>query len=134
MKQKVFVPQNIAKVMASQDRKALGIRTPAESAEHATLTLEREIHAQFGGWLYRHGFTDYYHSDPVRRATIKKGLPDFGVYRDSRILFVEFKVKPNKLSEDQERVFERMGSKGNVIIVCYSLEEATKATVTFFNL
>jgi hypothetical protein len=132
MKQKVFVPQNIAKAMAPADRKALGILTPAESAEAATLTLEREIHAQFGGWLYRHGFTDFYHSDPVRRATIKKGLPDFGVYRDSRILFIEFKVKPNGLSPDQESVFERMGANGNVIIVCYAFEEATQATLQFF--
>lgn len=132
MKDKRFVPSNIARVMAPEDRKALGIRTPEENAEHTNLELEREVHNQFSSWLYRHGFEDFYHSDPTRRSRIRVGLPDFGVYRDSRIIFIEFKVKPNGLSPDQEAVFERMGANGNVIIICYSYEEATKAVLEFF--
>ena len=120
--------------MTPEDRKANGIKTPEEEAAGHNLSLERTIHHQFGGWLYRHEFRDYYHSDPVRRPTIKAGLPDFGIYRDSRILFVEFKVKPNGLSPEQEIVFGRMGRQGNVILVCYSFEEAVKATAKFFNL
>ena len=131
---RVLVPANIAKLMSPEDRKANGILTPEEESAQHNLTLEREIHHQFGGWLYRHGFEDYYHSDPVKRPTIKAGLPDFGVYRDSRILFVEVKVKPNGLSPAQEEVFGRMGRAGNVILVCYSYEEAVRATSKFFNL
>ena len=120
--------------MDPADRKAHGILTPEEESAQANLTLEREIHHQFGGWLYRHDFYDYYHSDPVRRPTIKAGLPDFGIYRDSRILFVEIKVRPNGLSPAQEEVFQRMGAAGNVILVVYSYEEAARVTAKFFNL
>ena len=131
---RVLVPAHIARLMSPDDRKANGILTPEEEASAHNLTLEREIHHQFGGWLYRHGFEDYYHSDPVKRPTIKAGLPDFGVYRDSRIVFVEIKVKPNGLSPAQEEVFGRMGRAGNVILVCYSFEEAVRVTTKFFNL
>jgi hypothetical protein len=133
-KQRIFVPPNIARLMSLEDRKANGILTPEEASERHNLTLERDIHNQFGSWLYRQGFEDYYHSDPVRRPTIKAGLPDFGIYQDSRILFIEFKVPPNKLSPDQEAAFARMGRKGNVILICYSYEEAARATSKFFNL
>ena len=133
-KHRVLVPPNVARLMTPADRKRYGILTPEEQSAHNSLVLERELHNQFGGWLYRHEFCDYYHSDPVRRPTIKAGLPDFGIYRDSRILFLEFKVKPNGLSPDQEIVFGRMGRQGNVILVCYSFEEAVKATSKFFNL
>jgi hypothetical protein len=133
-KQRVFVPPNIARLMSPEDRKANGILTPEEESAQANLTLEREIHNQFGSWLYRHGFEDYYHSDPVRRPTIKAGLPDFGIYRDSRILFVEIKVRPNGLSPAQEEVFQRMGAAGNVILIVYSYEEAARVTAKFFNL
>src|ERR1700758_1284248 len=94
---RVLVPPHLARLMAPADRKANGIETPEEASERHTLTLEREIHSQFGAWLYRRGFEDFYHSDPVRRPTIKAGLPDFGVYRDSRILFIEIKVGKNDL-------------------------------------
>ena len=130
----VVIPPNVARLMSSEDRKRFGILTPEERKAEIDLTLEREIHSQFSGWLYRNGFEDYYHSDPVRRPTIKKGLPDFGIYRDSRIVFIEFKIHPNGLSEDQEIVFGRMGRQGNVILVCYTYEEGINATSKFFNL
>ena len=131
---RVLVPSHIARLMSPEDRKAHGILTPEEESAAANLTLEREIHHQYGGWLYRHDFYDYYHSDPVRRPTIKAGLPDFGVYRDSRILFLEIKVRPNGLSPIQEEVFQRIGRAGNIILICYSYAEATAATAKFFNL
>jgi hypothetical protein len=126
------VPEHIARLMSEEDRKKLGIMTADELAAQSTLILEREIHSQFSSWLYRNGFEDFYHSDPVRRPTIKAGLPDFGIYRNSRILFIEFKVRPNGLSPVQEETFARMGNRGNVILVCYTYEQAVKATETFF--
>jgi hypothetical protein len=131
---RVLVPSHIARLMSPEDRKANGIQTPEEESAAANLTLERDIHSQFGSWLYRHDFWDYYHSDPVRRPTIKAGLPDFGIYRDSRILFLEIKVKPNGLTASQEEVFARMGAAGNVILIVYSYEEACRVTAKFFNL
>jgi hypothetical protein len=131
---RVLVPSHIARLMSPDDRKANGIETPEEEAQRHNLTLERDIHSLFGSWLYRHGFEDYYHSDPVRRPTIKAGLPDFGVYRDSRIIFIEIKVGKNDLSESQEIVFQRMGDKGNVILICKSYEQCVSAVSKFFNL
>jgi hypothetical protein len=131
---RILVPAHIARLMSPEDRKANGIETPEEEAQRHNLTLEREIHNQFGSWLYRHGFEDYYHSDPVRRPTIKAGLPDFGVYRDSRIIFIEIKIGKNDLSESQEIVFQRMGEKGNVILICRSYEQCVSAVIQFFNL
>lgn len=129
-----LIPAHIARLMGEEDRKAYGLLTPEEQRDRACLILEREIHSQFSGWLKRNGFEDYYHSDPVKRATIKKGLPDYGIYRDSRILFIEFKVGKNGLTPDQEEVFGRMGRQGNVILVCYSYEEAVQTVQKFFSL
>jgi hypothetical protein len=118
--------------MTPEDRKTHGIFTAEEQAAQANLTVERDIHNQFSNWLYRHGYEDFYHSDPVRRPTIKAGLPDFGIYRESRILFIEFKVRPNGLSPVQEETFTRMSNRGNVVLVFYTYEQAVKATQTFF--
>ena len=131
---RILVPPHIARLMAPEDRKANGIETPEEEAQRHNLTLEREIHSLFGSWLYRHGFEDYYHSDPVRRPTIKSGLPDFGVYRDSRIIWIEFKVKPNGLTQSQEECFDRMGRQGNIIMIANSSLEAERIITKFFNL
>jgi hypothetical protein len=133
-KQRIFVPPNIVRLMSAEDRKAHGILTPEEESQRANLVVEREIHHQFSGWLYRHGFEDYYHSDPVRRPTIKAGLPDFGVYRDSRIIWIEFKVPPNGLTQSQEECFERMGRNGNIIMIANSSSEAERIITKFFNL
>lgn len=133
-KQRIFVPPNIARLMSPEDRKAHGILTPEEERIRANLTCEREIHDQFGKWLYKKEFEDYYHSDPVRRPTIKAGLPDFGVYRDSRIIWIEFKVYPNVLTQSQEECFERMGRHGNIIMVCHASPEAERIVAKFFNL
>jgi hypothetical protein len=133
-KQRVFVPRNIVNLMSPEDRKRLGVYTSEEERIRANLVCEREIHDQFGKWLYKKGFEDCYHSDPVRRPTIKAGLPDFGVYRDSRIIWIEFKVHPNKLTPVQEQCFERMGRNGNIIMVCHDSPEAERIVSKFFNL
>jgi hypothetical protein len=59
-KQRVFIPPHIARLMSPADRKANGILTPEEEKQKQSLALEREIHRQFGGWLYRHRFEDYF--------------------------------------------------------------------------
>lgn len=128
------LPPNIERLMDPRDRAQFGIRTPEERIIKAGLELERDLHNQFSGWLHRNGFDDFYHADPSRRATIAAGLPDYGIFRDSRILFLEFKVPPNGLNAEQEECFSRMGAAGNVVLVCHSYPEAVKAVSAFFNL
>lgn len=134
MKNSPYIAPNIARLMAPADRRKYGVQTPEEQAHTINLLLEREVHSHFSGWLNRHGFAMPYHSDPARRPTILAGLPDYGIHRDGRILFIEIKIHPNKLSETQESAFARMGTQGDVILVCYSLEEACRVTAQFFNL
>lgn len=134
MKDQRFIPPHFINWMSPEDRKKFGVHTGAENQAANDLKLEREIHSQFFSWLRRSGFKHFYHSDPVRRPTIMAGLPDFGVFRDSRIIFVEFKVKPNGLTETQEEVFPQMGASGNIILICYSYDEARRAVSKFFNL
>jgi hypothetical protein len=131
---KIPLPPNIERLMDPKDRAANDIKTPEERILKAGLELERDIHKQFDGWLRRNGFDDFYHADPSRRATIQAGLPDFGIPRDSRIIFIEFKVHPNGLNAEQEQTFTRMSAAGNVVLVCYSYEEAVKAVTSFFQL
>lgn len=134
MKDKTFIPPHFINLMSPEDRKKFGVHTNAEHQASNDLTTEREIHNQFCNWLYQKGFSVFYHSDPVRRPTISAGLPDFGVFRDSRILFLEIKVGNNGLSETQEAVFQQMGASGNVILVCHSYDEARRAVAAFFGL
>lgn len=128
------LPPNIERLIDPKDRQALGIKTPEERMIKAGLELERDLHSQFSGWLHRNGFDDFYHADPSRRATIAAGLPDFGIFRDSRILFIEFKIGKNSLNPEQEGAFTRMSAAGNVVLICHSYPEAVKAVSAFFNL
>lgn len=134
MKDKTFIPPHFINLMSPEDRKKFGVHTNAEHQASNDLTTEREIHNQFRSWLSLKGFPVFYHSDPVRRPTIAAGLPDFGVFRDSRIIFIEMKVGKNTLSGEQEAVFQRMGSDGNIILVCHSYDEARRAVAAFFGL
>jgi hypothetical protein len=128
------LPPHIERLIDPRDRQALGIKTPEERILKANLELERDLHSHFAGWLRRNGFYPFYHADPVRRSTIAVGLPDFGVFRDSRIVFIEFKVGKNKLSAEQEEVMTGMSTAGNVVLVCYSYQEAVNAVEQFFQL
>lgn len=126
----------ISKIADPVERKRHG-PTWAEAVERDTKEkgpLEQEIHNQFDNWLRRHGFRNAYHPSFVRPSTIKEGMPDYGVTRDSRIIYIEFKVKPNKLSPAQELRIHELRDDGNTVCVCYSYTEAAEAVSKFFNL
>jgi hypothetical protein len=131
-----LLPDRVLRLIDPADRKPMGKagRTSAECEEKNSQESERKIHNQFIGWLRRNGFEHFYHSNPVKRSTIEEGLPDFGIPAQGRILLGEFKVKPNKLSPVQERVFAELRKGGNEVRVWYSYEEAVEATKQFFNL
>lgn len=133
-KNHVYIPPNVARLMSPEDRRRYGLLTPEQQKGKIDLTLEREVHDQISSFLYRNNFRKFYHSDPVRRPTIAVGLPDFGIFRASRILFGEVKIKPNKLSPDQEIAFMEMGNDGNIVLLWYSFQEARESIIKFFNL
>lgn len=61
-------------------------------------------------------------------------MPDYGVFRDSKILFLEIKIGKRKLDPDQEQAFMEIGNDGNIILLCYGFEEARLAIIKFFGL
>jgi hypothetical protein len=131
-----LLPDRILRRIDPAERRALGKagRTIAECEEKNSFENERKLHNQFIGWLRRNGFGHFYHSNPVKRSTIEGGLPDFGIPAQGRILFGEFKVKPNGLSAVQARVFNEMRSAGNEVQVWHTYQEAVLATKEFFGL
>lgn len=94
---------------------------------------EFEMHSKYAGFCHDHRL-GFYHCDPTRPATIEPGTPDFGVYDESRIMFVEFKVPGNDLSPVQRKKVASMIERKNVVFVCRSLEQAKELTKKFFHL
>lgn len=116
--------ENIKCLMSPEDLKSFNLKRPLS---------ELEIHSKFVSWLRDHRL-GYYHADPTRAATIAPGTPDFGVYDESRIMFVEFKVGDNDLSPVQKRKIATLVDRKNVVFVCRSLEQAKELTKKFFHL
>jgi hypothetical protein len=124
-----------------RDRKPLGKAgmTQAEIRDKRCKILERRIHYQFSGFAKRNGFI-VWHSSPVKRSSIRTGLPDFLLWKDGRALGIEFKVPPNDLTTEQRTVFTEIGGVGCEVIVCTETDpgaayvQATRETAKFFNL
>jgi len=67
----------------------------------------------------------------LKREGLQPGFPDLGVFYPSGKypgLFIEFKAKNGKLTELQKGALARLEEQGYKCYVCYSLEEAIKAT------
>jgi VRR-NUC domain len=133
--------ENQLSKMDPSDRKPLGKRgmTAAEKRDKACKILERKIHDQFSGFAKRNGFI-VWHSSPVKRSSIRSGLPDFLLWKNNLGLGIEFKVPPNNLTTEQINVFREIEVTGCQVIVCIETEEgaayaqATRETIKFFNL
>jgi hypothetical protein len=130
---KRVVPENIAKRMSPEDREKYGVKTAAEIAAEAEIKLERDLHNKFISFLNRSEL-GYYHADTSRKSTITSGLPDFGVFRGSRIVFIEFKVGKNTLSEVQKKRIGIMLTDNNTVHVCHGYAEAIRLVKEFFGI
>ena len=127
-----FVPDNILRHMDPAERKKRGRAgmTQAEATRTETLRIERQDHADFANYLLLKGIW-FEHENPTRRSTSRRGWPDFRCfYFGHRFLEVEFKIRPNKLSREQEEVRAMLESFGFAYVVAYSLSEAIEATHT----
>ena len=91
---------------------------------------ENEMHQGYAAFLgrldipYRHDRTD-------KRTRTKLGEPDFLLTENGHCLFLELKVLGGKISPDQKKRHDYLRSKGNTVVVCYSLEECIEATLTW---
>lgn len=61
-----------------------------------------------------------------KRTLLKAGIPDYGLFyaiEPHTMLWIEFKVKPNRLTPKQEEVRDILISQGSKYVCCYSAEE-----------
>jgi hypothetical protein len=127
------IPDNLVRRMSEEDRKKYGVKTAEEVDAEVEIKLERNLHNKFINFLNRHSL-GYYHADMSRKSTIASGLPDFGVFRGSRIIFIEFKIGKNVLSEVQKNRIGIMLLDNNRVGVCYSYAEAIRLVKEFFGI
>lgn len=112
------------KINASE-RKALGkvAMTSTDAEEKRTYELEKDLHNDFIQWLNLNEFP-YERNRMDKRSTGTKGEPDFKVYKNNRVAFVEFKADDGRLSDDQKERIEQLEKGGNVVLVTRDLQTA----------
>jgi len=118
------------------DRKNLGKSgmLPSEAAQKQNYREENRMHEQYSGWLRRNGLL-YLHASPNKRSTLPVGWPDFTVFgAGAKTLFVEFKTKRGKLSDDQKAVMADLTRFGHVAGVLGCYETAVEFTKQEFGL
>jgi hypothetical protein len=128
-----ILPERVLSKMDPLDRKKLGKagRTRTEAQERNSLLRERDDHAHFINFCCLKGI-GYDHSHPGKRATNKVGTPDFALYYPvRRTLFIEFKIRPNKLTREQEEIKREREAAGFKYVVAYSLSEAIEAAQNY---
>lgn len=65
----------------------------------------------------------------LKARGLKRGIADFHFMRPNKkhgSLYIEFKVKPNKLTPDQKRFFELAEQCNHKCVCVYSVDEAIK--------
>jgi hypothetical protein len=128
-----MAPEDRQVVAAAVGHPNAGLTTQEAGAKH-DLELERDLHSEFSGFLARNGFKLVIHADPTKPSRIKPGWPDYSIIRSNRILFIEFKIGRNTLSQVQETVINELLAEGCTVHVLYSYEAATRATKEYFAL
>ena len=130
---KRVIPDHIGKLMSPEDQKKYGFKTVEQTIYETEFKLEKELHDFFISFLNRQKL-GYYHADPTRKSTIALGMPDFGIYRNSRIVWIEFKIGKNKLEPHQKDKIATMLTDGNAVQVCYDYMSAVNVVGKFFEL
>lgn len=77
---------------------------------------ENEIHQAFIAWLNKAGVL-FRHDRTDKRTTTKIGEPDFAMYEDGRVLFVEFKALGGKLRPEQIKRKKQLEDAGCKVVI-----------------
>jgi hypothetical protein len=86
-----------------------------------------KLHTPFKAYLAKVGLP-YDYSQPHRRTRNTPGQPDFSIYKNNRVLLIEFKEPGNKLSQDQIDRINELQATGNGVHICYDLQGAVDLT------
>jgi hypothetical protein len=119
--------------MSPADRKAIGQQSAGEAK--ATYCRRTELTEQkaFISWLNLHDMA-YIHARTDRKSTIQEGSPDFHVFRDGKVLSLEFKAPDGTVSEAQEARMDLYRRNGCEVIICHSAATAIEITKRTFRL
>ena len=127
------IPDHIGRLMSPEDQKKYGFETIEVIGERQEAQLEKELHGQFLEFLNSKSL-GYYHAPMFKKSELPVGIPDFGVFRGSRIIWVEFKVGKNKLDPDQKIKIATMLADDNEVRVCYDLISGINEVKSFFKI
>jgi hypothetical protein len=100
---------------------------------------ESKIHDQITSFCDRNGIIPV-HTDPTRKSTIRSGYPDFFCCCNGRVVGLEVKVPPNKLSQIQELEFANIERCGVFVHLCEetsdgaAYSQARQILTAFFDL
>jgi hypothetical protein len=132
----MIIANNLLEKMSAADRKQYGKMgwTAEESHDKESLKLERKLHAEFNGFLRRHEFDLVIHGDPRKKSQLPPGWPDYSIFKDAKVLFIEFKVNGNRLSDIQKIVTGLLLAQGFTVRVLHAYGEAVDETMRFFSL
>lgn len=130
-----MTPDNILRCMNPSDRKAMGKAgmTQCEATAINVARLEKEIHTTLGQWLRLNDFV-FIHSRTDKRSTQEKGVPDFIIMRNNRVLCIECKLPSNKLQPDQEAFKAKLERNGMPLHIAYDAETCIELVRTFFRI
>lgn len=91
---------------------------------------EGEIHAAFIAYLNKVG-VPFRHDRMDKRTTTKVGEPDFAIYSNGRVLFVEVKRLGGKLRPEQQKRKQQLEAAGCRVCLCFSVEECVHAVMVW---
>lgn len=128
------IPDNIGRLMSPEDQKKYGFKSVETIAAEQEVKLEKDLHEKLLAYLRRKGFCDPYRAGMHKKSELAIGMPDFGIYRGSRIMWIEFKVGQNKISPEQKNQIGKMLCDGNEVHVCYSYPDAIAKVEQFFGI
>jgi hypothetical protein len=133
----MILPDHIVtKIADPAERKALGKAgmTTSEASDKYAFDTEREMHSKFSSYCLLHGIL-FEHENPAKRSTACPGWPDYRLFGPGgHFMALEFKVRPNRLTGDQEAVKAELEKRGFRYVVAYSLMEAIYAAQQHFEL
>jgi VRR-NUC domain len=118
--------------MDPADRKLLrkaGL-TAEECIERAQARTERAAQKLFASWLSLRSIY-FIQARADKRSTIRVGHPDFSVFRDGKVLFIEMKGDGGQLSQEQEQRIGELLDQGFRVALAYSAIEAIQVTREF---
>jgi hypothetical protein len=123
---KRVVADNIARLIAPEERKKHGITTAQENIDAKETKDEKADHNRVMSWVSRNELLCI-HAPTFRRVhDLPPGWPDFTFIWGDRHLFVELKSVRGRLSPAQREVKALLESQGGTVYVKYSYDQVRR--------